>query len=86
MTERRYTVGEIDNLRAACEMRFFYGTTAPREDFSASYDPNEKNKAVEEMVRTYMLAGITADDIRKADDEATARFTEPENTSQNSSK
>jgi len=31
---------------------------------SRSYKPGEKDKGVEELVRTYMLAGITAEDIR----------------------
>lgn len=41
--------------------------------WSRSYDPNEKVKAVEEMVRTHMLAGHTAEDLIKSEDEARAR-------------
>jgi len=68
MIARHYNVGEIDELRRACEMRWIYGTTnlalAPA---GGSYDPAEKAPAVEAMVRTHMMAGHTAQDLYRQD-------------------
>ena len=67
--DRAYTVAEIDALRRACELRYLYGTTRTTNlsGASRSYREDEKIKAVEEMVRTYMLAGKVAQDIYDAD-------------------
>ena len=68
--DRAYTVAEIDALRSACEQRWLFGTTASRGSgtfFSRSYRESEKDNGVEEMVRTYMIAGITAADIYAKD-------------------
>lgn len=64
---RAYTVKEIDDLREVCEMKYLYGTTDPMQaiGFSRQYQESDKVKAVEELVRTYMIAEITAEDIRK---------------------
>lgn len=70
MSERCYTVMEIDELREACEMRYEFGTTyLPNGGVGRSYLESDLIVAVEEMVRTYMIAGITAVDIRNADKE-----------------
>ncbi len=66
---KAYTVAEIDALRHVVEMRFLWGSSviclnsSRRNGFSRSYTEEEKTKAVEEMVRTYMLSGITAEQI-----------------------
>lgn len=67
--ERSYTVSEIDALRSACEIRWVFGTTAfsTKPRFGRLYSEKEKSVAVEQLVRTYMLAGITAQDIYEAD-------------------
>lgn len=67
MENAKYTVAEIDALRGACESRYLFGTTAPTSGMSRSYYEPDKAKAVEEMVRTYMLAGIRADDLYAQD-------------------
>lgn len=69
MIERAYTVREIDDLRAACRSRWLWGTTNPARmvGCSRSYRAEEEAVAVEQLVRTYMLAGITAADIRAED-------------------
>ncbi len=65
---RRYTVKEIDALRSACSLRWLYGTThIPNGGWSRQYQGSEKDKGTEELVRTYMIAGLTADDIYRAD-------------------
>lgn len=66
---RAYTVHEIDALRSACEARYLYGTTRMSQgsQMSRVFRQDEKAKEVEEMARTYMLAGITAEDIYRAD-------------------
>jgi hypothetical protein len=67
---RAYTVFEIDQLRQVVEAIWLYGNPSPGGRsgpfVSRVYGENEKSVAVEEMVRTHMLAGHTADDIRKA--------------------
>lgn len=74
---RSYTVRELDDLRAACESRWLFGTSVLTEQRgSRHYRAGEKEKAVEEMVRTHMLAGHVAQDLI---DEDTA--VEPENMS-----
>ena len=67
--DRAYTVREIDDLRRACEQRWLFGSTyrGPGQHSSRSYRSEEKDTGVEEMVRTYILAGIVADDIYAAD-------------------
>ena len=61
---RGYSVAEIDNLRAACELKWMFGTSLPVGNcVGRSYRDEVKAVCVEEMVRTYMLAGIRADDI-----------------------
>lgn len=72
--ERAYTVKEIDALRAAAKERFMWGTTKCIQGscFSRSFRPNEVAIGTEELVRTYMLAGITAQDIYDADNDRSA--------------
>jgi len=68
MSKRAYTVVEIDALRSAVEMRWLFGTTAWSGSVaSRCYTEADKIKAVEEMTRTYMLAGITAHDLIEQD-------------------
>jgi hypothetical protein len=62
--ERAYTVREIDDLRKVIYMRLTYGT---------SYIPNgasgtcAKQEDVEAVLRTHMIAGHTAQDLRDED-------------------
>ena len=80
MSERAYTVREIDALRRACERRWLYGTTASLgagTHTSRTFRSEEKDKGVEELVRTYMLAGIVAEDIYAEDRGDAALTTSP---------
>ena len=64
MTKRAYTVREVDALRMAVENKWLYGRYNPYQSgFSRSYMEQDKSKAVEELVRTHMLAGHTAEDL-----------------------
>lgn len=66
--ERAYTVAEIDSLRIACRQRWLYGTTAiSGSGVSRGFRQNEMDSGSEELVRTYMLAGLVATDIYAAD-------------------
>lgn len=68
--DRAYTVQEIDELRSAVENRFLWGNAngpSPDEQSGAIFSESEKVVTVEQHVRTYMLAGITGADLRKAD-------------------
>ena len=67
MTERAYTVSEIDALRNAVKERYMFGTTYVPPGHTGrgglTYRENEMMMAVEQQTRTFMLAGITAEDI-----------------------
>lgn len=66
MTGRSYTVKEVDELRSVIERKWLFGTYGWDEEAmqcSRCYKEGEKTVAVEEMVRTHMLAGHTAEDL-----------------------
>lgn len=63
--KKAYTVKEIDALRNACDERYM-SRYVPGAVYTG-YSDSKRILAVEEMVRTYMLAGITAEDIIEAD-------------------
>ena len=82
MSERKYTVAEIDRMRDAIEHQWLFGRKIstpepnPREVVDENgiissysgispspYNETEKTKCVEEMLRTYMLAGIEPEDL-----------------------
>lgn len=81
MSERKYTVKEIDELRDVMEHKYLFGrynhdyrVSGPR--MGRNYYEKDKLVAVEEMVRTAMLGGITAADCvasQCADDEQQLR-------------
>lgn len=68
-TQRSYTVKEIDELRSVVQSKYisghyntiFYATT---EYFNAN-----DTKIIEELVRTWMLAGKTAEDLRNSEND-----------------
>jgi hypothetical protein len=62
LVEHRYTVNEIDRMRAA--VRQMLSVTVWRSAYSgeARYHPPEE---VEMHVRTYMLAGIRPEEVEK---------------------
>lgn len=67
MNDRRYTVAEIDALRAAVT-----ASLRPRRAPSPHehhFNLPSSGLSIEERVRTYMLAGITAEDVLAADAE-----------------
>lgn len=61
MTERAYTVREIDSLRLACARRYLSGVSVQEN----SYNGYEAQKVIEERLRTYMLAGLVAKDFEE---------------------
>lgn len=65
MNDRKYSVSELDKLRKAVEHKWLFGSYSlqPISGWGRSYNPAEKDKAVEEMVRTHMLAGHTVEDL-----------------------
>ena len=72
MPNRAYTVHEIDALRRCVRDRFLWGTCVPRYEasgrgMSRSYQESEMAATVEHQLRTYMLAGVTAQDLIAAD-------------------
>lgn len=69
MMERKYSVQELNELRRLCEHKWLFGTYMPTNScgFSRSYQEIDKIKAVEEMVRTHMIAGHTAEDLRNSE-------------------
>lgn len=74
MVERRgrtYTVQEIEDLRRAVDNKFLFGSYKIRTvgNTSRPYHEADKVVIVEEKVRTFMLAGLTADDLRRSESE-----------------
>lgn len=64
MSERAYTVGEIDALRQAVEHKWLFGSYGQIGNCSSRcYSEPEKTGCVEALVRTHMLAGHTAADL-----------------------
>ncbi len=66
MKDRAYTVRDIDDLRQECARRWMHGyggTSITR----FSYNQQEMDAAVEGMLRTFLLAGVTAEEIRAED-------------------
>lgn len=70
MSERAYTVQEIDRLRDCVRNRYLWGrfsgssqNFSPYSGMSRSYREDEMAKAVEAEVRTWMHAGKTAADL-----------------------
>lgn len=65
VTDKSYTVNEVDALRKAIENKYLFGsyTSSQQGGCSRSYSEVEKSQAVEQMVRTAMLAGHSADDL-----------------------
>ena len=55
VAQRPYTLAEIDQMRAAVA-EFLY-------DPYASYNLHERSVLIEERVRTYMMAGVSADEL-----------------------
>ena len=80
MSERAYTVTEIDALRKAVQNKWLWGRYGGpimrpcpsgsgnyTSGFGRSYKEQDLTVAVEQMTRTHMLAGHTAEDLIKAD-------------------
>ena len=69
MEQRKYSVQEIDALRRVLRDRYLFGTSylTANSSFSRTFKDNELQTAVEELVRTHMLAGHIALDILMAD-------------------
>jgi hypothetical protein len=63
--EKPYTVSELNALRKVVENKWVWGTyrVDPRTRYSRTYKETEKIKAVEELVRTHMIAGHYAEDL-----------------------
>ena len=62
--ERKLTVIEVDELRNVCENIYLYGSAIlDSGSMSRVFQERDMVVAVEEMVRTYILAEITAKDL-----------------------
>jgi hypothetical protein len=74
--QRRYSVQEIDELRRVLEYRWMFGScvisNGPR--VGRCYREAEKTAAVEELVRTAMLAGLTAKNIVDAENKPNVKL------------
>lgn len=70
-SEKAYTLKEIEDLRRLCNNKYCFGwyvipENLPKDGYwGRSYQEKDKIFAVEEMVRTFMIAGLTAEDVRK---------------------
>jgi hypothetical protein len=68
---RQYSVFELDHLRSVVEHKYLFGTYGVRigNSSSRSFDEAKKAVCVEEMVRTHMIAGHTAEDLIASESE-----------------
>ncbi len=66
-SEHRYTLAEINRMRAA-ERTILLPVTWVNMNYGSSPSYNESNltAAIEERIRTYMQAGIRAEDVEAA--------------------
>ena len=72
MSERKYSVSEIEALRNSVENKWLFGSYNPQHTrccASRSYSENQKTQCVEELVRTHMLAGHTVEDLYASEQE-----------------
>lgn len=70
MTDRAYTVKELDALRSTVRDKYLWGSyhgCSNHSSASRSYNEIDMNKMVEELVRTHMLAGHTAEDLLESE-------------------
>lgn len=66
MSERKYSVAELDALRIAVRNKFVWGRYIPvpmRGVMSRCFRDGEIENSVEQMVRTHMLSGHTSEDL-----------------------
>jgi hypothetical protein len=73
VSERAYTVREIDALRGAVERKWLFGTYRQSGSggyASRVYSENDKTQCVEAILRTHMLAGHTAEDLYASEPDA----------------
>lgn len=77
MSERAYTVREIDDLRACCRDKYIWGSyrgtirrVGKKMVPGQSYNEQEMIFATEEMVRAHMVAGHTAQGLLLSEGEA----------------
>ena len=64
MSERKYTMTEIDRMRTLTAYLVMFGTTK-REKFKSGWGPEGYETTVELRLRTYMLAGLGPEDLEK---------------------
>lgn len=64
---RRYSVAEIDDLRVAVRNKILHRNYNGSYESSGGYREIEVMKQVEEMVRTHMMAGHDAGQLRASD-------------------
>lgn len=57
---RKYSLVEIDELRRACENKINFGRYCYSNSKLTSWVSNSDSRNVEEMLRTLMMAGVTA--------------------------
>lgn len=84
MSERAYTLTEIDEMRRLVERLMEgprYWHYSPSGCYSSSgggYDPARRTAAVEDRLRTYMMAGTSLDElvaaVRELNDRETAQM------------
>jgi hypothetical protein len=62
---KKYSVADIDGLRYVAKNIYLWGSANPvgSAGLSRQYKEEEMARVVEEQVRTYMLAGLTAADF-----------------------
>ena len=75
MSERAYTVAEVDRMRQAVEYKWLFGRKTSESGLSLlskalarairtrGHKEEEKTRCVEELLRTHMLAGVQPEEL-----------------------
>ncbi len=58
-----YTAGDIEQLREACKKLYLCGTTQTVDGWSVASPEGNQEVGVEQMIQTYVAAGLKANDI-----------------------
>ena len=70
MIERAYTVSEIDHLRNVCKGKVAFGVyTEIIGECRVGRKDYDEEVYIEEMVRTHMLAGHSAEELLQSNDD-----------------
>lgn len=66
MSEHKYSLAEIDQMRRAVEHEWLFGRGRSQSGMSRTFGPGELETAVEQRLRTYMQNGTDPAELQQA--------------------